>query len=185
LNQTGVPYTGSFDIWVQNHISDLLDNLATFFSTCPSNFGPGGWVNGNHYQHTTEIFGVLPMPKLQRDRLSIHAFNLEYARGVKIRHQYLATQQNTLVAVLPVHTKAECALFKSLVADPKGLFAKERMPSWEAVAALWSEHVDGQDIFYKVSIMEHIIHSRQISQGCSSVARTFEGILEEVVRAKC
>ena len=115
----------------------------------------------------------------------MHAFNREYARGMKIRHQYLATQQNTLVAVLPVHTKAERALFKSLVADPKGLFAKERMPSWEAVAAQWSELVDGQDIFYKVSITESIIHVRQNSQVCSSAAGTFEGILEKVGGEKC
>lgn len=153
LNRTGVPYRGSYDIWVQNNISNLLDNLATFFTTQPSYFGPGGWVNGNKYQCSKEIFGVLPLPHSQRDRLGMHSFNHGYAKGINIRHRYLAMVQNTLVAVLPVHTKAERALFRGLVSEPEGLFKNSKPPSWETVAGRWSEHVDGREIFYKVSII--------------------------------
>lgn len=142
---------------MQNHISDLLDSLIMSFATQPPTFGPGGWVNGNNYQRTTEIFGVLPMSKPQKARLGMHDFNGEFAKAMKTRYQHLAIQQNTLVAVVPVHTKAERALFRAMIAvsgkegEGQGLFNGKSQPNWETVAAQWNEHGDGREIFYKVS----------------------------------
>ncbi|KAF8633831.1 hypothetical protein AX17_004351 [Amanita inopinata Kibby_2008] len=160
LNRTGSPYRGSYDIWTQNRISDLLDRLTTSFATRPSTFGPGGWVNGNNYQPSTEIFGVLPISKEQKARLGMHDFNAEYAKATKTRYQKLAIQQNTLVAVVPVHTKAERELFRAMIAvsgkegDGDGLFTGKAQPNWETVAARWNEHAEGHEIFYKVP--EHL-----------------------------
>lgn len=117
----------------------------------PANFGPGGWVNGNHYQRTKEVFGILPVAKARADQLGMHPYNSNYATKKPIKHQYLAAQQNTLVAVIPVHTKVERALFHGLVADNQGLFSGTQPPKWETVAVTWNQHADGQAIFYKVS----------------------------------
>lgn len=57
------------------------------------------------------------------------------------------------MAVLPVHTRSERALFKLLLADPQGLFAGRKEPNWIDVAKLWSSHADGISIFYKVSCL--------------------------------
>ncbi|KAM6501786.1 hypothetical protein JOM56_001763 [Amanita muscaria] len=156
LNRTGVPYRGSYDVWTQNRISHLLDNLTMSFMPDASIFGPGGWVNGNKYQRTQEMFGVLPLPKSQKDRLGMHDFNSNFSAATKTRHQYLAYQQNTLTAILPVHTKAERALFRALVIDmsSNGLFSGRKQPNWENVAGRWSQHADGREIFYKLP--EHL-----------------------------
>jgi hypothetical protein len=154
LNRTGVPHHGSYDIWTQNRISHLLDVLASAFTCNIANFS-GSWVNGNNYQRSKEVFGVLPLPKSQKERLGMHDFNAEFSKATKTRHQYLSCQQNTLVAVLPIHTKPEQALFKALVADlsSDGLFSGKKQPNWESVSMRWSQHADGREIFYKVMLM--------------------------------
>lgn len=96
----------------------------------PPNFGPqGGWVNGSNYIHSEEVFGILPIPSDMRE--------------------HLASQQNTLNAVVPVHTKAERGLFKLLVSHLA--IAEKHQPNWETMAVQWSSHTDGKTIFYKVS----------------------------------
>ena len=77
-------------------------------------------------------------------------YHPNFATEKRIQHQYLAIKQNTQVAVLPIHTKVEHALFKLLIADLNGLFAGKKEPDWQAVAAQWSGHADGIAIFYKV-----------------------------------
>jgi hypothetical protein len=49
LNHTGLLYMGSFDIWMRNHISCLLDILSHKFQSLPASFGLGGWVSGDNY----------------------------------------------------------------------------------------------------------------------------------------
>ncbi|KAJ3124654.1 hypothetical protein HK098_000939 [Nowakowskiella sp. JEL0407] len=71
----------------------------------------------------------------------------------QMRFQRLATIQGTRYAVLPVHTVAEQALFKSLLpafmelSDFSGV-------DWQMFAAEWSSKCDGQSIFYKLA--EHL-----------------------------
>jgi hypothetical protein len=54
------------------------------------------------------------------------------------------------MAILPVHTSQERALFRILVKKPNGLFSGTRQPDWIAVTVEWSQYCDGIHIFYKV-----------------------------------
>ncbi|KAF8234135.1 hypothetical protein L208DRAFT_1263575, partial [Tricholoma matsutake] len=54
------------DIWTQNHISHLIDVITLAF-TCDVTNLAGSWVNGNNYQHSKDIFRVLPLLKLQKE----------------------------------------------------------------------------------------------------------------------
>jgi hypothetical protein len=99
---------------------------------------------------TSEHFGILPTPHDTRTHLGMLDFHPSFAEKKKTKHTYLARQQNTRTAVLPVHTKAERALFALLVSDVHGLFAGKREPNWEAVVSRWVGHSDGVTIFYKV-----------------------------------
>ena len=78
-----MPYHGSYDVWMQNRISDLLDSLTMMFTMQPQTFDLGGWVNGNNYQQTTEIFSVLPMSNPQKAHLGMHDFNGEFTKAMK------------------------------------------------------------------------------------------------------
>src|SRR5208283_277530 len=150
FNRTGSRYQGSFDIWTRNRISHLLDMTSGKFTSVPPNFGPGGWVNGNQYVQSKEVFGILPLPEISRRSLGMLVYHPDFAKEKKIRHNYLATKQNARFAILPIHTKEERALFRLLIADLNGFFAGKKEPDWQAVAARWSSHADGISIFYKV-----------------------------------
>jgi hypothetical protein len=149
-NRTGEPYIGSYDIWTRNRISSLIDVLSTRLTAIPDEFGPNGWINGENYVQASENFGILPTPDSTRTHLGMLDFHPSFAEKKKTKHTYLARQQNTRTAVLPVHTKAERGLFALLVSDVHGLFAGKREPNWEAVASRWVGHSDGVTIFYKV-----------------------------------
>jgi hypothetical protein len=152
LNRTGMEYLGSFDIWTKNRISYLLDLTSTKFKSLPATFGPGGWVNGNNFVRSTEVFGILPMPEQLRDNVGMTPYNPQFAQEHKIHHQYLAMRQNTQFAVLPIHTKAERALFKLLLNEAQGVFTGRKEPNWPNLAARWSTHSDGINIFFKVCL---------------------------------
>ncbi|TFK55407.1 hypothetical protein OE88DRAFT_1804266 [Heliocybe sulcata] len=154
LNRTGTPYTGSYDVWTRNRISLLLDTTSSRFESLPRSFGPGGWVNGNLYAPSMEVFGILPMPDSKRLESGMMPYHHRYAMEQKIRHRQLAFRQNCRVAILPVHTRSERALFRLLITDIHSRFGNEKEPSWDAVAAEWSRHVDGTAVFYKLK--EHL-----------------------------
>jgi len=150
MNRTGKAYIGSYDIWTRNQITHLLDILSTRFTTLPADSNFSGWVNGNQYERSTEVFGILPLPQQTRVQLGLLDFHPLFAKKHDIKHAYLAQQQNARTAVLPVHTKAERWLFAFLVSETHGLFSGLREPDWGAVAARWAAHADGKTIFYKV-----------------------------------
>lgn len=79
------------------------------------------------------------------------AYHPQFAKDRKMRHAYLAIKQNTRIAVLPIHTQAERALFRLLIADLFGLFSRNKEPNWQALATQWATHSEGIKIFYKVS----------------------------------
>ncbi|KAG6894804.1 hypothetical protein C0992_004572, partial [Termitomyces sp. T32_za158] len=154
LNRTGVPYKGSFDIWTQNRISQLLDVTSTRFTSNPPNFGPGGWVNGNNFVRSTEVFGILPLPPDFRMKLGMLVYHSQFAREGKIRHDYLAQRQNTRMAILPIHTQHERGLFRLLMAKSDGPFSGRSEPNWICLAEEWNGHANGSTIFYKLP--EHL-----------------------------
>ncbi len=108
------------------------------------------WVNGNDYEPTTEVFGLLPLPETTRTKLAMLPYRSDFARSEKIRHVYLAAQQGTLVAILPIHTPEERSLFRVLAKRPNGPFSGAKQPNWVTVAQEWSAYCDGKNIFYKV-----------------------------------
>ncbi|KAI0369360.1 hypothetical protein BV20DRAFT_1113655 [Pilatotrama ljubarskyi] len=157
LNRTGMPYRGSYDIWMRNRLASLRDQTAEAF---PLRVGliprrsVDAWVNGDDYTRTDEVFGLLPVPETTRQKLGMLAFHSDFARREKIRHRYLAHQQQTRVAILPVHTPEERALYRMLAKQPAGYFAGPRQPNWVSLATEWSKYADGVHIFYKLP--EHL-----------------------------
>jgi hypothetical protein len=111
-----------------------------------------GWVNGNDYERSGESFGILPLSEATRVKLGMLAYHPNFARDKKIRHRYLAQQQKTRMAILPVHTTEERALFRLLVQRSDGLFSGPNQPNWVAVAVEWNKASNGVHIFYKVCI---------------------------------
>lgn len=117
-------------------------------------------MNGNNYVRSTEIFGILPLSSHLRESLSILPYHYQFALDRKIRHSYLAVRQQTRAAVLPIHTRPERSLFKAMLADPQGPFSGRKEPNWIELANIWSGHVDGVLIFYKVCICG--LHRRSV-----------------------
>ncbi len=155
LNRTGKPYQGSYDIWLRNRIASLTDETASAFiprTTTSESLSRSidCWVNGNDYERTTEVFGLLPLPDATRTKLGMLPYRSDFARSEKIRHPYLAAQQRTLVAILPIHTPEERALFRILAKRPNGPFSGPRQPNWITVAQEWSTYCDGKHVYYKV-----------------------------------
>ena len=124
FNRTGKPYQGSFDIWERNRIAKLIDLTRDLFID-PNEASGVSWINGNDYQQSWETFGILPLPHASQATLGMHHYSDDYATGEKIKHAHLAKQQQTHVAILPVHTPAEQALFRLLVSMPNGPFSRE------------------------------------------------------------
>jgi hypothetical protein len=52
-------YKGHFDIWL---INNLQETIALTSDLVPDSRLIAGSVNGNLYKHTTEVFGILPVP---------------------------------------------------------------------------------------------------------------------------
>ena len=151
-NRTGTPYRGSYDIWTRNWLASLLDQTAAAF--LPQSQYPEcsmiGWVNGREYERSTESFGILPLDENTQTKFGMLVYHPEFAAEKKIHHRYLAEMQHTCIAVLPIHTSHERALYQLLVQKPNGLFSGKSQPNWVAVATEWMQHADGIQIFYKV-----------------------------------
>jgi hypothetical protein len=104
-------------------------------------FGQSGWVlvSGNQYVTSIELFDIYitfaPANSHSPIRLGLLedlGFHPIFAKKhePEIKYEYLARQQNTCVAVLPIHTKAERSLFAFLVSETHGLFSGPREPNW-------------------------------------------------------
>ena len=114
--------------------------------------GYATWLNGDDFEPANESFGILPFSEEIRSKLGMHLYHSEYAKGNKIQHQYLAESQQTLIAVLPVHTSEEKALYRLLIKKATGEFSGKRQPNWINLASDWQRQADGKNIFYKVNI---------------------------------
>jgi hypothetical protein len=109
-----------------------------------------GWVNGNDFERAYETFGILPLSPNLRREYGMHDYSERFAVGEKTLHHYLAKQQQTCIAVLPIHTPEECALFRLFM---KFDGSSESQPNWTSFTSRWSEHCDGKTIFYKVNFV--------------------------------
>jgi hypothetical protein len=80
----------------------------------------------------------------------MHAYHPTFAEEINARHDHLAKHQHTRIAVLPIHTVQERALYRALTKLESGHFGGPRQPNWIAVSSDWSQYCNGVDIFYKV-----------------------------------
>ena len=107
-----------------------------------------GWVNGNLYKPTSEVFGILPVPDDVRQESGMQAFDSDF--DYKQRHGFLASKQGTRKPVLPIHTNTEHKLFKMLMADDPS-FNSDNGPSWKLAVRTWNRHAEiDPDISYKL-----------------------------------
>ncbi|KAG6835342.1 hypothetical protein H0H93_002451 [Arthromyces matolae] len=150
VNRTGKEYQGSFDIWTLNRLSSLRDQTTQIM--VPDS-RPRNWVNGNDYEKSSETFGILPVSAATRTQLGMLEFHNDYTVKEKTRHTQLAKLQSTRIAILPLHTPNERALFSLTVGRRHGPFSGPSTPDWIALASMWSDHCDGKTIFYKVTFM--------------------------------
>ncbi|KAG2113631.1 hypothetical protein BD769DRAFT_1673635 [Suillus cothurnatus] len=97
--------------------------------------GLATWLNGDEFEPARESLA-------------------EYAKGCKIKHNYLARQQQILVAVLPIHTIKEKALYWLLLKNNTGQFSGKKQPNWITLAQEWQHHTNRTSIFYKLP--EHL-----------------------------
>ena len=74
-NMTGVRYRGHFDLWLINELHELQNHHLTRL-TIPESKMATGWVNGDLYVQTTEVYGILPVP----DSVQLSAGMLAYER---------------------------------------------------------------------------------------------------------
>ncbi|KAG6379505.1 hypothetical protein JVT61DRAFT_9996 [Boletus reticuloceps] len=151
-NRTGQRYIGHFDIPLKNCIAELRERTSHALHQ-DVGAGYGKWVNGNDYEHTKEIFGILPFDEATRQQTGMLPYNSAFTRDQNVRHPYLSKQQGTRFAVLPIHTQHERDLFRAKVATSQ-LFAGPNLPDFIAVARDMNAHADGHHAFYKLP--EHL-----------------------------
>lgn len=148
-NMTGQRYHGHFDLWLINELHELRNHHLTRL-TIPESTTATGWVNGDLYVQTTEVYGILPVP----DNVQLSAGMLVYDRAHSSppqRHHYLAKKQNTRFAVLTLHTDEEKKLFSSMMREDVTFASAAESSRWQLVAQAWNQKANGQQIFYKVS----------------------------------
>lgn len=126
-----------------------------------------GWINGQLYEPTKEVFGILPvLPETKRNlnlasyvvpppktKKKLDPASSEDKGGKKLppeKHTYLARRQGTKMAVLPLAGLEEKALFNELMRTHP-TFARNSEPNWDSCARVWTEHSNIISIFYKVS----------------------------------
>ncbi|KAG1848574.1 hypothetical protein F4604DRAFT_130963 [Suillus subluteus] len=152
MNRTNKAYIGHFHIPLKNRVSRLLDLTAD--AILSNNANRTGWVNGNDYEQTCETFGMIQFSPAFFKPLGMMEFNGTFAREQRLRHQFVAESQGTLMAVLPIHTREERDLFQLLVTSSPLFADPARQPNWVSLAVIWAGHADGRKIFYKLP--EHL-----------------------------
>lgn len=109
-----------------------------------------GWVNGNLYQPTKEVMGVLPIPPEICLKTAMGAY-VPSLHG-KQPHHFLAPIQGTQKPVLPIHNQEEWDLFHELLTNDTGFSDPISGPNWDLAVQLWNNQADVRDkISYKVS----------------------------------
>ena len=146
-NSTGQHYRGHYSIWLTNELQEKLVTLQEIFINPPI---ITNWVNGNLYQRSSEVFGILPIPADIKLRSGMAAYNP--TTDAKQLHHFLASVQGTRKAVLPVHTQNEKKLFSQLMRSNPA-FNSKTPPNWKEAVKVWNRHADGDEqITYKVCL---------------------------------
>ena len=116
-NRTGKRWNGHCEIWEYNHLQQITEKTRDLV---PDSQIIDGWQNGDMYEPTTEVFGILPIPEVIRSKSAM----LPYIQDleVDIRHLYLASKQGTKYAVINIHTAGEQNLFHTLMKENTTVF---------------------------------------------------------------
>lgn len=142
---TGKRYRDHFDLWLINELQQLLNHDLTR-KLIPSSQPAAGWVNGNLYTQTTEVFGILPIPAIVQTSAGMNPF--DPSNRPKL-HSFLAEKQGTRYAVLTLHTEDEKTQFSDFMRT-ESAFSSSRGPDWPSAVRIWNQAVNGKTIFYKV-----------------------------------
>ncbi len=110
-----------------------------------------GWVNGNLYQRTSEVFGILPIPDDVRSNSGMESFIP--AADASQQYSWLARKHGTRKAVLPLHSHSEYRFFGDLMRDDLTFNPRsDREPNWLEATRIWNRRAETDDaISYKVS----------------------------------
>ncbi|KIK55784.1 hypothetical protein GYMLUDRAFT_1017370 [Collybiopsis luxurians FD-317 M1] len=130
FNSSGKKFCGHDYIWLTNEIQELEITIANHYPEFEPS--PLTWVNGNLYQPTNEVLGVLPLPSSVLEMAGIQPF----VPGLdnKKKQGFLAQLQGTRKAVLPVHTVQDWT---------------ELSPG---AVKIWNRHVETMpDAYYKLT----------------------------------
>ncbi|KAF9000804.1 hypothetical protein BDZ89DRAFT_1170255 [Hymenopellis radicata] len=148
-NKTGTSYRGHFDPWLINQ-RQLLLNSEEVRSLVPASKPVAGWVNGDLYEPTTEVFGILPIPSGVQTASDILPYD---PSDPPKKYAYLARRQGTRFAVLNVTTEDEKRAFSSKMRSNEA-FSGEAGPLWARAVKHWNHDADGKTVFYKLE--EHL-----------------------------
>src|SRR5882762_1217014 len=148
-NRTGKRWSGHCEIWEYNHLQQITYKTQDLV---PDSQMIDGWQNGDMYEPTTEVFGILPIPEVIRSKSAMLPFIQDGV--VDIKHIYLASKQETKFAVMNIHTAEERDLFHKLMKENTTVFNRDQQdPDWKEAVKLWnSKYADGKNIFYKVVV---------------------------------
>jgi hypothetical protein len=117
---------------------------------------------------SNEVFGICPLPlevsvalgHQRRSEADINVVEVESAALLSILHllqhstrqisqyNFLALRQQSIFAILPVHTHEEQELFMTIYRDR---YVQDVTPNWLDFVKVWSTHANGTTIFYKTS----------------------------------
>jgi hypothetical protein len=132
-------------------------------------------VTASSFRRSNESFGICPLP-LEEMRLigmqpseSLSPNEDDGLLGLRVstrlsldqspkanasQYTFLAKWQQTRYAIVPVHTKQEKALFRSLLLEFTGEDANVDDRTWREFAVHWHRNADGRNVFYKTT--EHL-----------------------------
>ncbi|KIK53592.1 hypothetical protein GYMLUDRAFT_250294 [Collybiopsis luxurians FD-317 M1] len=77
FNSTGLPWQSHYDIRLINCLHEILLTLEAdgLISNIPEGIIPKGWINGNFYVPSTEVFGILPIPEALHEKSGMVQYN--------------------------------------------------------------------------------------------------------------
>ncbi|KAG9218525.1 hypothetical protein CCMSSC00406_0001361 [Pleurotus cornucopiae] len=145
FNSTGTRYRGHYSIWITNQLQEMLYLVHPYLESPRMLVG---WINGNLYQRTKEVSGVLPIPDGLRIKAGMGAYI--HAHHHKQLHQFLASRQGTRKPILPINNDSERRLFRELMASESGGNLSTG-PNWDNIVILWnSKAEESKEISYKL-----------------------------------
>jgi hypothetical protein len=93
--------------------------------------------------------------------------------GYATQYTFLATKQNSTIAIMPVHTPDEINHFRRMMLQ----FSSNAVePNWRELSRLWCEQADGSRLFYKTPehLRSYYLSWQETGVATSSVALNYD-----------